>query len=315
MRSSHWKLLTIIIKGTGILFAFSLVVMIAAISHAAENDREIGIDDVMPRQVLQLKGGGEFQLPSQDGLTVLLFWSTWSPRSEPALELWQKFSTTYQDKPLHIVSVNAEKVELSASDLSDIDEYLEKNSVSLPVHMDEGLELFNRYSVKAVPTAFFLDSEGKILYKFASFPTSAPMDLEEEVEVQLGIRKRQTDDEVASRGKLEYQPKNNALLHYNMGIQLYKKNYKDKALQRFVIALQKDPDYEDPLRTLEGIYFGDSKTPEAEDELKGLLTENGLESIIEKIGTGQAIVPEGKKKIDAMEKMRLLLEKGKEGAP
>jgi thiol-disulfide isomerase/thioredoxin len=264
--------------------------------------------------VLQLKGGDEFELPSEEGLTVVLFWSTWSPRSVPALELWGKFSTTYGEKPLGIVTVNAERDELTSSDRTAIDQYLVENGVTLPVHIDVGLELFNTYSVKAIPTVFFLDNKGEVLYRYAGFPTSAPLDLEEELEITLGLRQRQTGEEAASRGKLDYQPKNNALLYYNMGVQLFKKGFHDKAMKRFVIALQKDPDYKDPLRTLEGVYFSSGATSEGQDRLEKFLVENGLETLVEQIGIGEPIVLKAPKKIDAAERMRLLLEKKKEDA-
>ena len=269
--------------------------------------------DVLPAQVLELKDGSQFTVPSGEGLTVVLFWSTWSPRSVPALELWHKFSAAYPDEPLEIVIVNAEKDELTPADRAAIDSYIEENSITLPVHIDEGLVLFNTYAVMAVPTVFFLDGGGEVLYRYASFPTSAPLDLEEELEVRLGLRKRQTEEEVASRGKLDYQPKNNALLYYNLAIQLYKKGYREKAMERFVIALQKDPDYGEPLRALEGIYFKGGRTPEAEGSLEALLADSALEQLVERIGEGEPLVLEEKKKIDAMERMRKLLEKGSKG--
>jgi thiol-disulfide isomerase/thioredoxin len=311
--------LNTVITRSAVFLAISMVLsmvitLLPGTAYAAVSDRDVEVGHVVSRQVLQLKGGDEFELPSEEGLTVVLFWSTWSPRSVPALELWGRFSTTYGDKPLGIVTVNAEKDELTSSDRTAIDQYLVENSVTLPVHIDEGLELFNTYSVKAIPTVFFLDNKGEVLYRYASFPTSAPLDLEEELEVRLGLRQRQTEEEAASRGKLDYQPKNNALLYYNMGVQLFKKGFHDKAMKRFVIALQKDPDYKDPLRTLEGVYFSSGATSEGQDRLEKFLVENGLETFVEQIGIGEPIVLQAPKKIDAAERMRLLLEKKKEDA-
>jgi thiol-disulfide isomerase/thioredoxin len=295
-----------------VCFAVALLLLLPSEAWPAVSDREVEAGDIIGGQVLPLKGGGEFALPSGDGLTIVLFWSTWSPRSLPALELWNKFSMAYSDQSLSIITVNAEKDELTSSDRTVIDQYLVESSVTLPVHIDEGLELFNSYGVSAVPTVFFLDNKGEVLYRYASFPTSAPLDLEEELEIRLGLRQRQTEEEVASRGNLDYQPKNNALLYYNMGVQLFKKGFHDKAMERFVIALQKDPDYEDPLRTLEGVYFSSGTASEGQDRLEKFLVENGLETLIEQIGIGEPIVLQAPKKIDAAERMRLLLEKKKE---
>jgi thiol-disulfide isomerase/thioredoxin len=273
------------------------------------SDREVVTGDVLPQVSKQTVQGDAITIPADEGITVLLFWANWSPRSKPALELWEKFRKDYTDSPLTIITVNAERTELSSQDLQAIDEYIAENIPNLPVVVDEGLSLFNTYAVSALPTAFFMESSGKILYRYASFPTSATFDLQEELEITLGLRKRQTEEEVASRGKLDYQPKNNALLYYNMGVQLYKKGLREKALGRIVIALQKDPEYQDPLRTLEGIFFSSSRTPEAEARLKAFLVENSLDVQVDRIGEGEPILILVPKKIDAKERMRQLLEK------
>jgi thiol-disulfide isomerase/thioredoxin len=273
------------------------------------NSREIATGNVLPIISKRTVRGNEISIPANEGITVIVFWATWSPRSRQALGLWEKFSEDYTDQPLTIITVNSEKVGLSIQDQQAIDNYIVENIPKLPVIMDAGLFLFNAYAVAAVPTAFFMDSTGKVLYRYPSFPASAALDLQEELEITLGLRKRQTAQEQASRGKLDYQPKNNALLYYNLGVQLYKKGYKEKALQRITIALQKDPEYQDPLRTLEGIFFPSGRTPEAEIRLKKFLVENGLGEQVDQIGEGKPILIEAPKKIDAMERMRLLMEK------
>jgi thiol-disulfide isomerase/thioredoxin len=273
------------------------------------NSREIATGNVLPIISKRTVRGNEISIPANEGITVIVFWATWSPRSRQALGLWEKFSEDYTDQPLTIITVNSEKVGLSIQDQQAIDNYIAENVPNLPVVVDVELFMFNTYAVKAVPTAFFMDSAGKVLYRYPSFPTSAVLDLQEELEITLGLRKRQTAEEVASRGKLDYQPKNNALLYYNLGVQLYKKGFREKALQRIAIALQRDPEYQYPLRTLEGIFSPDGRTPVTEASLKAFLIKNGLDEQVDRIGEGEPILLEAPKKIDAMERMRLLLEK------
>ena len=280
------------------------------------SDREVEEGALLAGTSVLARDGASVAIPAEEGLTVVLFWATWSPRSKLALDLWGGLKEKYASQPLTVVTVNAEKDELSAPEREQIDRYIQDNAVRLPVVMDEGLRLFDAYAVKALPTAFFLDREGKLLYRYPSFPTSAAMDLEEELQVRLGLKDRPSQEEVASRGKLDYQPKNNALLHYNMGVQLFRKGYEDKALERFVIALQKDPDYGDPLRTLEGVFFHDGRTPEAEQKLRDLLREGGLEDLFGRIGEGEPVFLKERKKTGAMERMRQLMEeRGMEPAP
>jgi thiol-disulfide isomerase/thioredoxin len=291
----------------GILLSFGWPA--SAFAFHGVSDREVVPGDILPKISRQTVMDVPMAIPAEEGITVLLFWATWSPRSSEALELWERFSNDYKGQLLTIITINAERDELSSQEMQMIDQYIVETIPNLPVIQDEGLILFNAYAVSALPTAFFLESSGKVLYRYPSFPSSAALDLQEELEVTLGLRKRQTEEEEASRGKLEYQPKNNALLHYNMAVQLYKKGFMDKALGRMVIALQKDPEYQDPLRTLEGVFFPNGRTSETEASLKAFLLENGLDDQVDRIGGGEPIMLEVPKKIDAMERMRLLMEK------
>ena len=281
----------------------------SALAIHGGSDREVAPGDVLPSVSKQIVQGDTITIPADEGVTVLLFWATWSPRSKLAIELWEKFRVDYADQPLTIITVNAERDELSSQELQTIHEYIAENIPTLPVVLDKGLNLFNTYAVSAVPTAFFLEGTGKVLYRYPSFPSSAPLDLQEELEITLSLRERQTKEEKASRGKLEYQPKNNALLHYNMAVQLYRKGYREKTLQRLVIALQKDPEYKDPLRTLEGIFLSGDRTPEGETRLKAFLTKNGLDAQLDQIGRGDPILIEAPRKLNAMERMQQLMEK------
>jgi hypothetical protein len=115
-----------------------------------------------------------------------------------------------------------------------------------------------------------------------------------------------------------------------MGRMLNKKGFPDKAKAKYLEALQKDTDYEDPIRGLEDVFFAQGRTPETEERLKVLLTASGLEGVIEKISAvevpstdasapaepdpaGQDSAPAGTedKPLTPMEKMRLLMkEKG-----
>jgi len=305
-RNAGWKFLLCLYS---LALVWGLGLPGSAFAIDGGSDREIAPGDVLPKVSIQTVQDNAIVIPANEGITILLFWATWSPRSKPALELWEKFNDDYTDQPLTIVTLNAERNDLSAKDLQMVGNYIEKNIPSLPVVLDEGLHLFNLYAVKALPTAFFMENSGKVLYRYPGFPTSATLDLQEELEIILGLRKRQTGEEKASRGKLDYQPENNALLYYNLGVQLYKKGLRKKALQRFVIALQRDPEYLDPLRTLEWIFFPDGRTPETEAGLKALLIQNGLDEQVDRIGEGEPIMIEAPKKINAMERMRQLLEK------
>ena len=319
--------------------AFLIAVIITAtLAVPAVGQPERGIEvgqKIEPRQLRTIERE-KITLPVEEGLTVLLFWSTWSPRSVPALELWQKYRDTYKEHDMSVLTVNADHQHMEAEDIDKVRDYIVQNDVDLPVIVDSELELFNEIGIIVLPTVLFLKPDGTLDYKYASFPTSAELDLKEDLEAKLGIAKEPTAEEETTRGKLAYQPKNNALLFYNMGKRIHEKGFSEKAKAKYIESLQRDPEYADPLSALEGLFFAKGRTPETEERLESLLTASGLENVIGNISeerdaqtgeeqsadqlsasedtpqagqvTAPAATPEAKE-LTPMERMQLLMEK------
>jgi thiol-disulfide isomerase/thioredoxin len=308
------------------------VIITATLAVPAVGQPERGIEvgqKIEPRQIKTIERE-KVLLPVEEGLTVLLFWSTWSPRSEPALKLWKKFGDMYKEHSISVLTVNADHQHMEVEDIDKVREYIVLNEVTLPVIVDSELELFNEIGIIVLPTVLFFNSDGTLDYKYAGLPTSAELDLKENLEAKLGIAREPTAEEEVMRGKLAYQPRNNALLFYNMGKRIHEKGFPEKAKAKYIEALQRDSEYADPLRALEGLFFAKGRTPVAVDRLKSLLTASGLESVIEKfqekpvgMEAGQVSAPEATvqadqesapaatpvaKKLTPMERMKLLME-------
>lgn len=297
---------------------FVLVLTIPAVGQP-ERGIEVG-QKIEPRQVRTLERE-KVTLPAEEGLTVLLFWSTWSPRSSSAIAIWQDYADRYKDHNITVYSVNADNQRMEAADIQKVRDYAAENKVTLPVIPDVGLELFNEIGIIVLPTTLILTPDGTLDYKYAGLPSSARLDLKEDLEAKLGLAPEGGAEQDPNRGKLAYQPRNNALLFFGMGKRYHEKGYPEKAKAKYIEALQKDTEYADPLRALEGLFFADGRTPEAEGRLKTLLTSSGLEGVIDKIqgsedteeavpATVPAVSPEEKKELTPMERMKLLMEKG-----
>ena len=308
------------------------IVITATLAVPAVGQPERGIEvgqKIEPRQLRTIERE-KIMVPAEEGLTVLLFWSTWSPRSEGALKLWQKYGEEYKEHGVQVITVNADHQDMQPKDVQDVKDYLTEKEVDLPVIVDSQLELFNEVGVIVLPTTLMFKPDGTMDYKYAGFPSSAELDLKEDLEAKLGIAREPTAEEETTRGKLAYQPKNNALLFYNMGQRIYEKGFPEKAKAKYIESLQRDSEYADPLRALEGLFFVDGRTPETEDRLKTLLTASGLEGVIGNIQeepegmeveqmsapeataqsgqvSAQAATPEVKK-LTPMERMKLLME-------
>lgn len=250
---------------------------------AFRSSRGMEVGDVFEPRILTARDGREIRIPAKDGLTVVLFWATWSPRSRSALAVWEQYLKEYGDQPMTVVSVNADNQRMESEDLRRIDEYVEQNNVGLPVIIDSNLDLFNETGVMVNPTTLFFKGDGTLTYKLASFPTSAKLDLKEALELHLGIAPPEEEVEKAS-GEAPYEPQNNAHLYFNLALNLQKKGFPQKARQRFIVSLQRDPLYPAPLAALEEDLFSDGRTPEAEKALADLLRKGGLDDLADRYG-------------------------------
>jgi tetratricopeptide (TPR) repeat protein len=237
---------------------------------------------LVPRAVAGLDGAG-IALPAKEGVTVVVFWATWSPRSEPLLKFWVRQHAEYaaREHPFSFVAVNADHQELDAEKRAAVKAYVEEKGITLPVAVDDRLEVYNLIGVKSLPTTYFFKSDGTLAYEEAGFPTSASIDMPEALDRELGIARAAVETD-KPRGQLSYQPKNNALLYYNMGVNLAKMKMKDKARGKYREALQRDPDYADPVKALEDDFFRDGRTDEAVAKLREYLVEGNLQPIADR---------------------------------
>jgi predicted Zn-dependent protease len=61
---------------------------------------------------------------------------------------------------------------ISATSRQKIADSIQRNQITFPVVLDEGLQTFRAYSVVAVPTTYVTDEKRKILYKLSGYPIS-----------------------------------------------------------------------------------------------------------------------------------------------
>lgn len=283
-------------RSTAFLAAMVFITASLLAPVRAEPMRGIRVGDSVPSRTVTTLAMENVIIPAKEGVTVLVYWATWNPRSRPALETWEKYAEKYKDQHVTVIAVNADHQEMGPADIAAVNNYIDKNHVGLPVYVDKGLELYNEIGVFVLPTTLFFHGDGKLVFRRASFSTSAPLDLKEALEQELGIGK--SNEEVAEEKKAReavYKPRNNALLYFNLGNQLAIRGMKKKGRDRWILALQRDPDYADPLMALENYFFRDGRTPEAEAALKGLLENKGLGTLTGRLSPNDepARAPEG----------------------
>lgn len=270
---------TVIVMCVVVLWAAPLRAMEA---DEVKSSRGLEVGEVFAPRISITMDGERISLPADEGLTVLVFWATWSSHSGAALALWKKFQNDYSRYHLTVIAVNADHQETTQATLAGIRTFIEERDVGLPVVIDRRLEFFNEIGVIVLPTALFLDADGKILYRLPSFPTSAALDLKEELEVRLGLVPKPEDKQAERLAR--YKPKNNANLFYNLAMNLKRLGFWLKARHRLIISIKRDPAYHKPVDALEKDFFKNGRTPEAERSLREFLLENGLDKLASRYG-------------------------------
>jgi tetratricopeptide (TPR) repeat protein len=172
--------------------------------------------------------------------SVVLFWSTWSPRSAEMLEDFKRHAAAYAPKGLKLVAINIDGENLGPAQLAAIKEYAAARELPFPVLLDAGLKIFSAWGVMAHPTEVVLDAGGRIAYVLPGYPLSLREELEENVKKVLGIAAAPPRQEPISVGSV---PKGMALQQYNLGRQLLAKGDHEKALEAFRRALAADPGF------------------------------------------------------------------------
>ena len=222
-------------------------------------------------------------------LTVLLFWSTWSKKSEKALIRMKKLFETYKARGLAVVGINAEEQQISDSTLADIRLLQEKHKIGYPMLLDHGLATFHDYGVIALPTTVILDKDRLIKYELSGYPLVGSEEMVDFIASTIEGKKPTLAPE-----KTGYQPNKSAIRLFNMGkTTLKSKRMADKAEMWFKKAVEADPNFILPRLSLGKIYSGNGDAALALAEYQEVLAKepNNPIALCE---SGMLLVNEGK---------------------
>lgn len=197
--------------------------------------------DAPPPFTLPDLAGGRVGSESLAGsASVVLFWSTWSPRSTEALDDFKRHAVAYGGRGLKIVAINIDGESLGAARQAAIREFAAARALPFPVLVDDDLKTFASWGVMAHPTEVLLDAGGRIAYVLPGYPLSLREELEEAIRKALGMPAIRQREEPTSVG---FVPRGMALQHYDLGRLLLGKGDHEKALEAFRRAAAADPGF------------------------------------------------------------------------
>jgi peroxiredoxin len=116
----------------------------------------------------------DFALPDLAGKTVRLadfrgkvvlvdFWATWCQPCRESLPVYTNLSARLHDRGLVVLGINED-------DQADgVSEFARKNGANYPVLLDARRSVYNAFHVRALPTAFIFDREGRLQGRWSNF--------------------------------------------------------------------------------------------------------------------------------------------------
>lgn len=130
------------------------------------------VSEAAPDFQLQNLDGQPISLSDFKGKPVLInFWATWCGPCVSEMPYIQEIHEEWPDKGLVVLAINI------GDSSSEVEQFLQNHNLSLPVLLDTKKVVAQRYSIRAIPTTFFLDKDGMIQVKvIGAFPNKAAIE-------------------------------------------------------------------------------------------------------------------------------------------
>ncbi|MDP4550106.1 TlpA disulfide reductase family protein [Alkalihalobacillus macyae] len=127
----------------------------------AVESEEVGIKEgqIAPNFKLQTLDGETVQLSDYRGERVIInFWATWCPPCRAEIPDFQKL---YEKKDAKILAVNLTETEENPEEVKG---FIKEYGMTFPVLMDVNSDVSTTYQVRAYPTSYMIDSDGRIQF-------------------------------------------------------------------------------------------------------------------------------------------------------
>jgi peroxiredoxin/Flp pilus assembly protein TadD len=202
--------------------------------------------------------------------SVIIFWSTWSPRSAEALEDFKAYHREQGPRGLKVLAVNVDGEHLSAERKREIREYASRMDLPFPVLLDEDLAAFAAYGVMAHPSLVVAGPDLAITYLLGGYPLSLREELRDAFLALLGPPPGGSPPPAPAAPVNPPEADTPARRQHLMGMKLLSQGQTDRAREAFRRAAAEDPGYPDPAVMLARVSLSVGESGPAENLLAGL---------------------------------------------
>ena len=105
--------------------------------------------------------GTQVKLSDMKGKPVVLnFWASWCP---PCREEMPAFETVFKKEGVEISFIMVNLTDGADETKESAEKYIKENKFTFPIYFDLQAEASDAYSIRYVPTTYFIDREGRIV--------------------------------------------------------------------------------------------------------------------------------------------------------
>ena len=135
-----------------------------------------------------------YSLPSASGkvdaaslkgkLVYVDFWASWCVPCKQSFPWMNKMQAKYRDRGLHVLAINVDGKQADAA------KFLGQVPATFQVAFDPTGQTPKQFEVKAMPSSYLIDSEGRVVYVHAGFRESDQKSLEAAIVAALDNMKK-----------------------------------------------------------------------------------------------------------------------------
>lgn len=134
-----------------------VLVVLGSICSAAPGTG-VTVGKTMPQFTLSALNGSDVTVMATDKVTIINFWATWCPPCRAEMPELNEFVLQHSDT-VAFYGINLRE------ESGFINDFMYKNSYSIPVLLDSNGEIGNLFQIKFIPTTIVVDRNGTIVFR------------------------------------------------------------------------------------------------------------------------------------------------------